>query len=99
MAGGRHSPAAVHPAQAVGLGFALVVRFSAELALTMVSAGVTAALSVRHVASHWSRFGGFGRKAPYGSAALVVLCTGRLGWEGLHHPAATQVNSVSSLAG
>ncbi|WP_457107334.1 nickel/cobalt efflux transporter [Methylobacterium sp. P5_C11] len=84
------------------LGFALVVCFSIGLALTMVSAGVIAALSVRHVASRWSGFGGFARQAPYASAALIVLVglyTGWLGWEGLHHPAATQAESASSWAG
>ncbi len=83
------------------LGFALVVCFSIGLALTMVSAGVLAALSVKHVASRWSGFGGFARKAPYASAALIVLVglyTGWLGWEGLHHPSAEQVSGASSLA-
>jgi nickel/cobalt exporter len=68
------------------LGFALVVCFSIGLALTMVSAGVLAALSVRHVASRWSGFGAFARRAPYASAALIVLVglyTGWLGWQGL----------------
>ncbi|MBE7200266.1 MAG: nickel/cobalt efflux transporter RcnA [Parafilimonas terrae] len=70
------------------LGFALVVCFSIGLALTMVSAGVLAALSVKHVASRWSGFGAFARRAPYASAALIVLVgfyTGWLGWEGLRH--------------
>ncbi|BAQ46038.1 nickel/cobalt efflux transporter [Methylobacterium aquaticum] len=70
------------------LGFALVVCFSIGLALTMVSAGVIAALSVKHVASRWSGFSGFARQAPYASAALIVLVglyTGWLGWEGIRH--------------
>jgi nickel/cobalt exporter len=70
------------------LGFALVVCFSIGLALTMVSAGVLAALSVKHVASRWSGFSGFARQAPYASAALIVLVglyTGWLGWEGIRH--------------
>ncbi|MGE8131686.1 nickel/cobalt efflux transporter [Methylobacterium sp. NPDC080182] len=70
------------------LGFALVVCFSVGLALTMVSAGVIAALSVRHLASRWSGFGTFARRAPYASAALIVLVglyTGWLGWEGIRH--------------
>lgn len=46
------------------LGFALVVCFSIGLAVTMVSAGVLAALSVKHVASRWSGFGAFARRAP-----------------------------------
>jgi nickel/cobalt transporter (NicO) family protein len=70
------------------LGFALVVCFSIGLALTMVSAGVLAALSVRHVAARWSGFGTFARQAPYASAALIVLIglyTGWLGWQGIQH--------------
>lgn len=83
------------------LGFALVVCFSLGLALTMVSAGVIAALSVRHVATRWSGFSAFARRAPYASAALIVLVglyTGWLGWEGIRHGhqdhAATWVTTV-----
>jgi len=65
------------------LGFALVVCFSIGLALTMVSAGVLAALSVKHVASRWSGFGAFARQAPYASAALIVLVGIYTGWLGL----------------
>lgn len=76
----------------LSLGFALVVCFSVGLALTMVSAGVLAALSVKHVASRWSGFGGLARRAPYLSAVLIVLVglyTGYLGWRGIQHaPAA-----------
>ena len=70
------------------LGFALVVCFSIGLAVTMVSAGVLAALSVKHVASRWSGFSTFARQAPYASAALIVMVgvyTGWLGWEGIRH--------------
>ncbi|KMO21285.1 nickel/cobalt efflux transporter [Methylobacterium platani] len=73
------------------LGFALVVCFSIGLALTMVSAGVLAALSVKHVASRWSGFGSVARQAPYASAVLIVLVglyTGWLGWQGIRHGAA-----------
>lgn len=72
------------------LGFALVACFSVGLALTMVSAGVIAALSVKHVVSRWSGFSDFARRAPYASAALIVLVglyTGWLGWEGIRHGA------------
>jgi nickel/cobalt exporter len=84
------------------LGFALVVCFSIGLAVTMVSAGVLAALSVKHVASRWSGFGAFARRAPYASAALIVLVglyTGWLGWQGIHHdPAAHAVGIVPSVS-
>ena len=72
------------------LGFALVVCFSVGLAITMVSAGVLAALSVKHVASRLSGFSGFARQAPYASAILIVLVglyTGWLGWQGIHDDA------------
>ena len=72
----------------LSLGFVLVVCFSIGLAATMVSAGVLAALSVKHVASRWSGFGALARRAPYASAALIVLVglyTGWLGWQGIHH--------------
>lgn len=72
----------------LSLGFVLVVCFSIGLAVTMISAGVLAALSVKHVASRWSGFGAFARRAPYASAALIVLVglyTGWLGWEGIRH--------------
>lgn len=84
------------------LGFALVVCFSIGLALTMVSAGVLAALSVKHVASRWSGFGAFARRVPYASAALIVLVglyTGWLGWQGIHpDPAAHSVGIVPSVS-
>jgi nickel/cobalt transporter (NicO) family protein len=70
------------------LGFALVVCFSIGLTLTTVSAGVLAALGVKHVASRWSGFGAFARRASYASAALIVLVgfyTGWLDWEGIRH--------------
>jgi nickel/cobalt transporter (NicO) family protein len=73
---------------AFSLGFALVLCFGIGLAATMVSAGVLAALSVKHIASRWSGFGAFARQAPYASAALIVLFglyTGWLGWEGIRH--------------
>lgn len=72
----------------LSLGFVLVVCFSIGLALTMVSAGVLAALSVKHVSSRWSGFSNFARRAPYASAVLIVLVglyTGWLGWQGIQH--------------
>lgn len=72
----------------LSLGFVLVVCFSIGLALTMVSAGVLAALSVRHVQERWSGFGSVARRAPYLSGTLIVLVglyTGWLGYEGIRH--------------
>ena len=85
----------------LSLGFVLVVCFSIGLALTMVSAGVLAALSVKHVSSRWSGFSGFARRAPYASAVLIVcvgLYTGWLGWQGIHHPASQQTSAQAVQA-
>jgi nickel/cobalt exporter len=57
------------------LGVALVLCFSIGLAVTLVSAGVLAALSVRHVRRRWSGFDAFARRAPYASGALII-CVG-----------------------
>lgn len=55
------------------LGIALVAFFSVGLAVTMVSAGVIAALSVQHVQKRWSGLGTVARRAPYASGALMLL--------------------------
>ena len=66
------------------LGFILVLSFGIGLAITMVSAGVLAALSLRHVERHWSGFSRYAHRAPYVSAALIVLVGLYTGWTGLH---------------
>jgi nickel/cobalt exporter len=68
------------------LGFTLVLCFGIGLAITMVSAGVLAALSLRHIERRWTGFSRFARKAPYASAALIVfvgLYTGWIGWSAI----------------
>ena len=74
----------------LALGATLVLSFSIGLALTMVSVGVIAALSIDRVSKRWSGFQEFARSAPYLSGALIIvvgLYTGYLGWSGLgaHH--------------
>lgn len=65
------------------LGVALVLFFSIGLAITMVTAGVIAALSIRHVSRRWSGFGAFAQRAPYFSGA-VIICVGLyIGWQGV----------------
>ena len=64
------------------LGATLVLGFSVGLALTIVASGVLAALSVRHMAGHWSGFGEFARKAPYVSGVLIILTGMYVGWHG-----------------
>jgi nickel/cobalt transporter (NicO) family protein len=69
--------------KAFSLGFTLVVCFGIGLAITMVSAGVLAALSVRHIERRWSGFSHYARRAPYASAGLIVLVGLYTGWLGL----------------
>ena len=68
------------------LGATLVLCFSVGLALTMVTVGVAAALSVNRVSRHWPGFEAFARNAPYVSGALIMIVgiyTGYLGFVGL----------------
>jgi nickel/cobalt exporter len=72
----------------ISLGIVLVLCFSIGLALTMVSAGVIAALSVKHIATRWSGFSAFARRAPYASGVLIILVglyMGWQGWNGIHN--------------
>jgi nickel/cobalt exporter len=66
----------------LSLGFLLVLCFSIGLAITMVSAGVIAALSVRHVEKRWSGFSAFARRAPYASGVLIICVGLYMGVEG-----------------
>lgn len=58
--------------KAFTLGVVLVLCFSIGLALTMVTAGVAAALSVKHIRTRWSGFDVFARRAPYVSGVLII---------------------------
>jgi nickel/cobalt exporter len=70
------------------LGSVLVLCFSVGLAITMVTSGVIAALSVKYAERHFSGFGSLVRKAPYASG-LVILCVGAYvalqGWQTIPH--------------
>jgi nickel/cobalt exporter len=68
------------------LGVVLVGFFSVGLAVTMVTAGVVASLSVKQVQKRWSGFSAFARRAPYASGTLMVLVAAYMavsGWIGL----------------
>lgn len=68
------------------LGMALVLCFSIGLAITMVSVGAAAALSVEHASKRWSGFGDLAARAPYLSSVLIILVglyTGYLGLSAL----------------
>lgn len=74
--------------KALTLGATLVVCFSIGLALTLVTVGVGAAISVRQVAKRWSGFNTIARRAPYISSALIAavgIYMGIHGWNGLVH--------------
>ncbi|MBW0003473.1 MAG: nickel/cobalt efflux transporter RcnA [Hyphomicrobiales bacterium] len=71
------------------LGVALVACFSLGLAITMVAVGVIASLSLHKIRKRWSGFDSFVRRAPYASAALMLLVAAYMaasGWIGLTHP-------------
>ena len=55
------------------LGFAMVAAFSFGLALTMVFAGVIAALSVQHAQKRFRGFGETMRRLPYVSCVVLVV--------------------------
>ena len=58
----------------VALGATLVLCFSIGLAITMVTAGVVAALGMRHAEKRFgSAFSTFARRAPYASGALITV--------------------------
>lgn len=59
--------------KALTLGATLVVSFSIGLALTLVTVGVGAAVSVRQVAKRWSGFNTMAKRAPYFSSVLIGL--------------------------
>jgi nickel/cobalt exporter len=66
------------------LGATLVLCFGVGLALTMVSSGAIAALGVKHASKRFSGFGELACKAPYFSAAVIVLVGCYVGYQGLH---------------
>jgi nickel/cobalt exporter len=59
--------------QRPALGAVLVLCFSIGLAITMVTSGVIAAMSVKQVSKRWSGFGEIVRKAPYVSGAVILV--------------------------
>lgn len=81
--------------QKLSLGVVLVICFSIGLALTMVTAGVAASLSVRHVQKRWSGFDAFARRAPYASGVLMLLIALYMGYSGI---SALETRSTSQAA-
>jgi nickel/cobalt transporter (NicO) family protein len=69
----------------VTLGFALVLGFSIGLAITLVTVGIIAALSVKHASRRFKRFGEFARKVPYASSTILILIGLLVAIQGLKH--------------
>jgi nickel/cobalt exporter len=67
----------------ITLGATLVFCFSIGLALTMVTAGVIAALSVHHLKKRWSGFSEIARKAPYLSGFLIIIIGAYVSYHGI----------------
>lgn len=68
------------------LGAVLVLCFSIGLAITLVTVGAVAALSVRHVTRRAPWFNAMARRAPYLSSVLIIavgIYVGVHGWLGL----------------
>ncbi|EPP0273397.1 nickel/cobalt efflux protein RcnA [Salmonella enterica subsp. enterica] len=59
--------------KAFTLGATMVLSFSLGLALTLVTVGVGAAISVQQAARRWSGFSTLARRAPYFSSILIGL--------------------------
>lgn len=59
--------------KAFTLGTTMVLSFSLGLALTLVTVGVGAAISVQQAAKRWSGFSTLARRAPYFSSILIGL--------------------------
>jgi len=67
----------------LSLGFTLVLSFSIGLAITLITVGTAAALSVQHASRRWTWFGIFARRAPYASGLLLIAVGLYVGWHGI----------------
>ncbi len=67
------------------LGFTVVLSFSAGLAITLVTVGAVAALSVREASRRFGGFGKLARRLPYASVGLMCIVGLTMGAFGLKH--------------
>lgn len=67
------------------LGFALVLGFSIGLAVTLVTVGVMAAMTVNHASRKIKNFGELARRMPYVSSAILILIGIVVSLQGLQH--------------
>jgi nickel/cobalt transporter (NicO) family protein len=68
----------------ITLGATLVLCFSIGLALTLVTVGAAAAISVRHASKRYSWFGTLARRAPYFSSILILVIGIYMGIHGVY---------------
>ncbi len=69
----------------VALGFALVLGFSIGLAITLVTVGVIAAISVKKASQRFKGFSEFARKVPYASSTVLILLGMFVAVQGVRH--------------
>ena len=67
------------------LGFAIVLAFSIGLALTLVTVGTLAALSVKHATEKLKWLGPLTRKLPYASCCLLAVIGLLVTIQGVRH--------------
>lgn len=67
------------------LGIAMVLSFSAGLALTLVATGAVAAWSLRHAEKRFGGLGSVARKLPYLSSGILTLMALFIGIQGWLH--------------
>ena len=66
----------------VWLGVALVLCFSMGLAITLIAAGMMAAIGMRHVSRRRSGFGELAQRMPYLSGIVIIGLGLYVGWQG-----------------
>jgi ABC-type nickel/cobalt efflux system permease component RcnA len=60
----------------------LALCFSVGLAITLISAGVAAAIGVPHTVRRWSEFDALAGRAAYAAGIVAILIAVYVGWEG-----------------
>ena len=66
----------------IWLGVALVFCFSIGLAITLIAAGMIAAIGMRHVSRRWPGFGELAQRLPYLSSIVMIGIGLYVGWQG-----------------
>ena len=66
----------------IWLGVALVLCFSIGLAITLIAAGMIAAVGMRHFSRRWSGLGELAQRLPYLSSIVMIGPGLYVGWQG-----------------